>query len=84
MISLLITFLDLEAKKIVVSRREKRLEIITKLFSREYKMIERLDNPMHTNRIDDERDLEQEYLDELEEADFEYDYQKETRMLEKE
>ena len=47
-------------------------------------MIERLDNPMHANRIDDKRDLEQEYLNELEEADFEYDYQKETRMLEKE
>ena len=42
-----------------------------------------LDNPMHTTRIDDERDYEQEYLDSLNRADQEYDRMVEDYLLER-
>ena len=42
-----------------------------------------LDNPMHTKRIDDERNYEQEYQEELDQADQDYDTMIEDQMLER-
>lgn len=42
-----------------------------------------LDNPMHSTRIDDERDHEQEYNDELEQADRDYDAMVEDWLLDR-
>jgi hypothetical protein len=42
---------------------------------------ERLDNPMHSQRIDDPRDYEQEYCQELEDADQEMERQRDDALF---